>query len=260
MRDDPLSVLEAELVGAARRMAAGVGRPPVGVRRLRSSLGAVAAALAAAVALVVGAGAVVLLGHHGGSAGSGEPAQTTTEVGQPAPLLLERRVRALIGDDEASPAEMRLAQSVSQQAGFGGYSSFSSTTGAVTAPGGVRIELWELAARPTGKPPTNVLAAVVRGRVVGRVTAAQALTRGLVFVYGYTPSGTRVAVVVPNEVSRVRLRVPGGRSMLAAVHDNIAAFEVTGFRLVRITAGARIIWYEGNGRVPRLARRVPPLH
>jgi len=250
MLDDPLGALEAELVGAARRMAVELSPAPAGLRRLRLSLGAVAAALATALALVVGAGTVVLLGHHGGSRGTGKLAETTTTAVS-LPLALEGRIGALIGTADVGPADMARTQSVSRQLGFGRYSSFSSTAGEVKVPGGVRIELWELAARPSGKPAVDLLAAVVGGRVVARATAAQALARGLVFVYGYSASGTRVAVVVPDEVTRVRLLVPGTRPMLAAVHHNVAAFEVAGFRLVRIAAGARVVWYGRDGRVIR---------
>lgn len=247
MVDDPLGALGAELVGAARRMA--LGPTPVGVRRLRSSVGGVAAALAA---LIVGVGAVVLLGHGGGSGRTGGPSGTTSaEVAAPVPLTLEGRMNALIGTGDVGPAHTRPTQSVSWQLGFRGDSTFTSTAGAVVVSGGVRIELWELAARPSGKPPIDILAAVMGGRVIARARAPRVLGHGLVFVYGYTSAGARVAVVVPNDVVRVRLLVPGARSMLAAVHHNIAAFEVKGSRPVRITGGARVIWYGRKGEVIR---------
>jgi hypothetical protein len=95
----------------------------------------------------------------------------------------------------------------------------------------------------------------VGGDVVARAPAARVLARGLGFVYGYTASATRVAVVVPNDVMRVRLLVPGVRSTLAPVHRNVAAFEVESLRLVQITTRAHVIWY---GREGQVIRRIGP--
>jgi hypothetical protein len=58
MTDDPIAVLERELVGAARRRAGGPAR------RYRPTLNGIAAAVLVAVTVAVGAGALILLGGH----------------------------------------------------------------------------------------------------------------------------------------------------------------------------------------------------
>jgi hypothetical protein len=254
MRDDPLGALELELVAAARRRA-------LGTRGWwRPTVGGLTAAAAAMVALVVAVGAVVLLGHHGGSERTGGSTRTTT-IGtytgtyESVPLALEGRLSALIGTADVGPAHMRTTEAVMRQVLGPGDISATTTAGVVSLPGQVRVELWEVARRPNGEPQIDVLAAVVRGRVIARAPAARVLARGLVFVYGYTASATRVAVVVPNGVMRVRLSVSGVRSTLAPVHRNVAAFEVESFQLVQITTRARVIWY---GREGKVIRRVGP--
>jgi hypothetical protein len=258
MIDDPLTVLETELVAAARRQAGRATAPShsaldARTRGLRPSIGGAIAAVAAVAAAVIAVGAVALLGGH--SRGQAPAAQTHPATVGSVPLQIERTIGALIGNLSASPAGMRASQSVMSQLGLGRYASATYTTGSVTAPGGVRIVLWEVATRPAGQSEIDELAAVVRGRVVAKGPASQVSRRGLLLIYAYTNSATRVAVVVPNGVARVRLAVARLGSLVAGVHRNIAAFAVTGFRLVRIQSTSRITWYGRHGQV---LRRVAP--
>jgi hypothetical protein len=254
MRDDPLGALELELVAAGRRRALGAQRA-----WWRPTAGGLIAAAAAVAALVVAVGAVVLLGHHGGSGRAGGPAPTTTSISyESVPLELEGRFSALIGTADVGPANMLTTEAVMRQVLGSRDLSATTTAGVVSLPGQARVELWEVATRPSGEPAIDVLAAVVGRKVIARAPAARVLTRGLVFVYGRTASAMRVAVVVPNEVVRVRLLVPGVPSTLAPVHRNVAVFEVETSRLVPITTRAHIIWYSREGRVIRRIGPVSP--
>jgi hypothetical protein len=252
MRDDPLGALELELVAAGRRRALGAQRA-----WWRPTAGGVIAAVAAVAALVVAVGAVVLLGHHGGSGRAGGSGPRTTSISsESVPLELEGRLSAPIGTADVGPANMRTTEAVMRQVLGSRDLSATITAGVVSLPGQARVELWEVATRPSGEPATDVLAAVVGGKVIARGAAARVLTRGLVFVYGRTASAMRVAVVVPDEVVRVRLLVPGARSTLAPVHRNVAAFEVETSRLVPVTTRAHVIWY---GREGQVIRRIGPV-
>jgi hypothetical protein len=262
MVDDPLTVLETELVAAARRQA---GRASARshsaldarTRGLRPSIGGAIATVAAVAAAAIAVGAVVLLGGH--SREQAPAAQTHTATASSVPLQIERSISALIGNLSASPAGMRASEAVMSQLGLGRYTTATYTTGAVTAPGRVKIVLWEVATQPAGQSEVDVLAAVVRGRVLAQAPASQVSRRGLLLIYGYTKFATRVAVIVPNRVARVRLTVARLGSLVAGVHRNIAAFAVNGFGLVRIQSMSRITWYSRNGQVLRRVAASGPL-
>jgi hypothetical protein len=177
-------------------------------------------------------------------------------MGGSSALTLEGSFHALIGTvADGSPAGAELTQSVFRQLRLGRYPREAFTAGAVTVPGDVRIELWEVAALGAVGADHDQLVAVVAGRVIARAPAPQVRSRGLLLAYGQSSSDTRVAVVVPNRVARVGLSVSGGPSMLAPVHRNMAAFDVPGFRLVRILGGSEVVWYAPNGRV---LKRISP--
>jgi hypothetical protein len=246
MYDDPIGALEAELVAAARRRSAAAHGG-----RWRPTAGGVIAAAAAVLAAVVAVGAVALLGRHGGGAGrSGAPAHTYTATAKATPgtLHIERFVSSLLGE----PPSLALSTSVEHQLGLNRYNASEFVTGVVTVPGGVRIRLWEFGVKPAHAASIDELVATVSGRVVARATAAQIRRRGLLLVYGYTSSGSRVAVLVPNDVAAVRLKPP---RELAFVHHNLATFRLHGFRLVRSLGGAEIVWY---GRHEHVLQRIGP--
>jgi hypothetical protein len=204
-------------------------------------------AAAASVAVLVAVGAVALLGRHDGRSSA---AQTRTAVAEanPGTLHIQRYVSALLGGTP-SPA---LSAGVERQLGLDRYNASEFVTGVVRVQGGVRIRLWEFGVKPARGARIDELAATVDGRVIARATAAQIRRRGLLLVYGYTSSGSRVAVLVPNDVAAVRLKPP---RELAFVHHNLATFRLHGFRLVRILGGTQIVWY---GRHGKLLQRIGP--
>jgi hypothetical protein len=235
MYDDPLAVLEAQLVAAARRRAASARRG------WRPSFGAALTAAAASVAVLVAVGAVALLGRHDGRSSA---AQTRTAVAEanPGTLHIQRYVSALLGGTP-SPA---LSAGVERQLGLDRYNASEFVTGVVRVQGGVRIRLWEFGVKPARGARIDELAATVDGRVIARASAAQVRRRGLSLIYAGPASGLRLAVVVPNQVVAVGL---SRAHALAPVYHNVATFHLRTARPLAALGGLTLVWYGPNGRI-----------
>ncbi len=255
MSDDPLAVLERELVGAARRHAAGppdAAPCPAHPPRLRHRLARLTApALAAAVLLPVLAVVAALTltsgrshqARTGGRASSGErltlrgelavlrrpqrPSDRVNTVQSTAAATVERPLlrRVLVHPAGTAPVAVELVVSVAARPGAPQrLSTF------VTYPGGAGAE--EL----TVSTP---------------VTAAQLRAEGIATAEGRDS----VAVVVPDGVARVVFAGDGAAATSVRPRDNVAALAAPGGSADAYLAHMTMRWYDARGR---LIRRVGP--
>jgi hypothetical protein len=268
MRDDPLTALEVELVGAARRRAvpaAASARTPAAGSftarrraqlRWRPALGHIGLAAAVLVAVLVAIGAVALIGANNrrvAPAATQATGTATASIG-PSSFPARRSISALNYMSRKAPNDNLRFNSIVAQLGLNGYRSAGSTNGnPLMVPGGATITLWDVEAHSSGRPSVDLIAAVAGGRVIARGPSAAVVARGLIGVYGYSSTGVRLVVVVPNKVARVKLSVPGHASLTAIVHHNLATYLVRGQRLVQPIATSYTTWYGRSGKVLRIA-------
>jgi hypothetical protein len=250
MSDDPLAVLEAELLGAARRMAAGRS-----ATRRRLNLAVPALAALAAVAGVVAVGAVLLLAGH---------RRVHAEVAQPSLALrtAEQRVAgqfAVLRRPQQSPA---VAASTMRQIRTVVGELFTPPAAIramlvrriVTAPVPIRVYVAVAEGRGPRGRPEGLIALYAPGGQASAAPAAGVSRRGLIAADGTDRIGTSLAVVVPDGVAKVGLNLPGVIPSSGAVRDNVAQFHAPGFDIGRIVGAARMTWYGPAGNV---IRRVP---
>ncbi len=260
MADDPLITLERELLAAAGRQSATLGG-----RHWRTSFGGMLTVAAALLAAIVAAGAALLLGGHAGHGGrvgarpGTGPTRTDASTHAPVPLAIEPSVYALVDQhpgNGAGPMQptFRQVDGVARQLGFARYNTFAYTSNTLTVPGGLKLSLWEIAVKPAGRPEQDVIAAVINGYVIAKRTAAQMADRGLTVLYG-NAGPPRIAVIVPNQVHAVSIASSRVVPARATVHDNLAAFRITGTAAVGPSILSRITWYGRDGRVLALVNR-----
>jgi hypothetical protein len=235
-----MSVLEQELLGAARRRA---GLASGGRRRLPSASGTVVAMLAGVAVVVVVVAVVVLSGGHNPGAtppvasGSAVERRLIGELGilrrpqHPPPVspATMRRVRA--GASELFVPRAPVARMIVRRV--------------VTAPPRERLLVVFAAARgAAGRRPQQLLAVYAHGQASAE-PAATVMRRGMIALERSDAGGTSVAVVVPDGVARVRLDIRPGvvTPSSATVRDNVAQFHVIGLRIGAIAADAGMTWY-----------------
>src|ERR1700733_14309771 len=134
MADDPLVTLERELVAAARRQTAALGG-----RHWRGPLWGGVAGAAALLAPAVAAGAALLLGGHGGRAGTrpgAGPPRTDSGTYTATPLTIESSVYALVDQHPGNGAgpvrpTSRQVDGVARQLGFARYKALTYTDNTV---------------------------------------------------------------------------------------------------------------------------------
>jgi hypothetical protein len=281
--DDPIALLERELVSAARRRAAAGPVPAVlpwpRARRRRIRAGDALSAAAAAGAVVVALAALALLGGGGG----GHPASTAAATPRDkliATLAVLRRpqTRADLTLPELSRA--RTPHAVFQP--LLGTPDRPLIRLATTAPWGAKV--YVVPFRPlargrvrsgwTAYAPLNARAAqretiTVFGGPGGRGETMRGLTaqdiaqgRGVVDEAGSGPTrhSIRFLVVVPDGVAKVTVvfaqpPVPGANTIESvdtrAAHGNVAAFQELG------TQPARPWLMTWESRTGKVIKRIP---
>jgi hypothetical protein len=236
--DDPILLLERELVDAARRRTAPPpvrrGRPHPAGHHLGSAL-----AIAASVIAVVAVGAAVLLtgrtpaSRPGASRSRGAPyglsvlARPQTAADRdPATLRQISRLRASAGRFVPDPQLMRLA---------------------AVAPWGQRIVLV-----PFHVLGSDQLMVFVGGPLWGAAPVASIATHGIQAVVPLSgAAATGIVEVVPNGVATVSFAAPEVKTVTAPVSGNVAAFALPTSKRVGLTGTAIVTWYSPSGRVIR---------
>ncbi len=272
MSDDPVMLLERELLGAARRRATDEGEPPappgpparVPPRRL-PRLGLVAAVLAAlipvaaviaAVALLSGrapgrsaahAGApslVRLLGVFRGSYGEAQPSvrhellRFVTGAEPGASIVRVRRLEVPLYERDRQPNIIVFDLLLIRTAA--GRQQLAVTT----APSHPARSLGPNIATPIYFGPRPFPTAAT---VAGRGVEAPIRTN--------TVSGSILIEVVPDGVSSVSLAAPEQSPLRVPVTHNVAAFDVRGMLFAETGGQATFTWYGAHGRI---IRRVAP--
>jgi hypothetical protein len=246
MHDDPIAVLERELVEAARRRADGRGSS----RPFRDGqiIGGLATGAVLAVALVIAAGALVLLGrpHRAGrptSAISGRE-QLARDIG----ALRRRQTSA----DLHSPAIARLLSTYSPSREpwdrWGAPDRPLVRRGAVT-PWGQGVFL--VPVKPAGDRGQEGLLVATAGFRDCCATAADMRKWGFVMNAGQATSRSigeakaveRFVAVVPDSVAKVQLG-----HLVMPVHDNVAATQASGNS---VGATPVMFWFGPDGDVIR---------
>ncbi|MGH2915914.1 MAG: hypothetical protein ACRDMX_13100 [Solirubrobacteraceae bacterium] len=282
MIDDPIVLLERELVGAARRRAA------VAPAHRRSAAAAVALSAAAAIAVAVVAAALVGLGGHATPGTVGQ--RGVVRPGGGTSTTLDRRLLTILG--VMRRPQTVLDRRILRQSGLPngpvtpltGTVVASSARLATIAPWGSHV-LLALVNAPTPAQLAHLPRAfrhaahagltlwVDHGGGGGADTASMVQAgkewsldgAGRSFAGGSTAA--RFYVVVPDGVARVAFYLPArrvsasgptyshGLTVTAQVHDNIAAVEI--HRDV-CCAPPLMTWYAADGRViKRIGRRRP---
>jgi hypothetical protein len=280
MSDDPIEVLERELVDAARRRSSGRDR------RRRVSLGGLAAAIMVAVTLAVAAGALILLGGHKRSTASGavpgrqqlidtlgvlRRPQTPADLNSPAIVRFLQRYRGghappdLAAQGTPDIPLIRRATVTPWGAGVFLIPMKPASAQAIAdlrrqSPGfpagfferpGLRGERLEVQVG-FGGGCCSTAADIEAGYELTTEGAGRAFAGG--------STGSRLTLIVPDGVARVVFVIPrqsrGGspgapiypRSLKVGVpvHNNVAAVQVN-----RECCGGQLamIWYGSNGRV-----------
>lgn len=261
MRDDPIALLERELLDAAHRRAVPVDEPdasshePRGPRphasrpaRRRSSLGAFAAVVMAGLALVVMFGA--LTSPHGHKA----PVRSVSA--RPATAPGRRQLIDILGvlRRPQTPADLRppWGPRGSWVPPSWGRVDLSLIRRATTTPWGVPV--FVIPVKPSPGTSAGAEAVVLDAGSGGGccATASDVATygdmttegAGRAFAGGSTK--TRFTTLVPDGVAAVEFVLP--RPVTVAVHDNVAAVQVN---QGCCTGGIPMIWKGADGHVIR---------
>jgi hypothetical protein len=282
MVEDPIELLERELVAAAERRAsaaalapapaarstgaAGAGGHGRSLRRARHRLGLAAGVLAVLVPLAIALGALALL--RGGGTGARRHAASSAAVPSLTQILGVLR-RPQVGPRVPPPLAAAIGKAVRMRGLTLERRLIRGVPVSARSPRARPTELWStraelVVARGRGSSllavfdaPTGWFADVPPPAYLGQFETARELERsGLVAVVrSSTLSGSAVIVVVPDGVARVAFTVPGQRPLTALVHENLAGFLVAGVRFVEHPNDYRMTWYAAGGRV---IRRVGP--
>ena len=283
VHDDPIAVLERELVHAARRLGAGeeTNSLPGAGRTPRRSRGAVAVLLSTAAVIAIVLGAVVALGGHR------RPAPTSVPA---APAASPRQLVDILGvlrrPQNAADRRAALLSLYTRGLAFVGTPDAALMRYATTTPWGEQLylvpmnppsaqEIARLARRAPGS--RNQLLRMLRDRTetlmvlsaegaggagdAAGIKNGQGIgTEGAGRSFAGGSTATRITVVVPDGVAKVRFVFPRqpspaqpgaptyahSLSVVARVHGNIAAVQVD--RDVTIGRFA-MIWYGPSGRI-----------
>lgn len=256
MSDDPIAVLERELVAAASRQAAPASRPPApGRRRGFTNLRAAATAAAVLVPVLIVAAALMLTGapQRSGQAGSsGRP----TLTGVLAVLRRPQRPSDLMGVKVSSVAgspnqvQRKLLRRVLVRFGTGAVVPVQLVVTRPRPGAALRLATAASVSQASGGESSSIIFFSV-----GQ-TAAQLVRRGMVTgVSGGTGHGIDVVVIVPDGVVRVVYASSGGVTRAATVQDNAAGLLLPS---ARFFSHASITWYGSGGRViARVAPQAP---
>jgi len=266
VHDDPIALLERELVDAARRRAVAVdehegsSHEPRGPwpsvprpARRRSSLGAVAAVVLPGVAVVVALGALVVL--HGGKTPA--PVARAHAAAVPGRQQLIDSLGVLRRSQ--TPADLRILSQLTPPPSFFGTPDRSLIRFATTTPWGERLYFVPLSARTAGRRVEQLSIFSTQGgggaSTAAEIEAGQEIgTEG-----GGGIRGTRITVVVPDGVARVAFVLPRQPSpgqygapiyphsltATAAVHGNVAAVQIDRQSGIPFP----MIWYAADGQV-----------
>jgi hypothetical protein len=240
--DDPIALLERELVGAARRRAAAVPVPEVlpwpRARRRRIRVGDALSAAAAAGAVIVALAVLVLLGGGGG----GHPAFTATATHRdPLTATLAVLRRPQTGQDRRGLAQSGVLR-LPGSALAGGRVDVASARVAATTSWGSAVLLFRTVPRATavtaGSVGTGRLALAADHRMMccatrQRVEAGRAWLMTGIGRQGGRATPARFYLVVPDGVTRVLVLFGEGASRssvgaVVTVHGNLAALSLNG--------------------------------
>ncbi len=279
MRDDPIALLERELLDAAHRRAVPIDEPSHEPRgpwphasrpaRRRSSLGAFAAVALSGAAMAVALGA--LLSLHGRSA------PTPTRPSAAARPSSRQQLIDILGvlRRPQTPADLRILSQLTPPPPFFGTPDRSLIRFATTTPWGERLYFVPMTARRARRQVERLSVFSTQGgggaSTATQIEAGQEIgTEG-----GGGIRGTRVTVVVPDGVARVAFVLPRqpqpgqfgapvyrhSLTVPVAVHGNVAAVQIDRQSGIPFP----MIWYGADGhvvkRIGNLAgvnRVVPP--
>ncbi|HET6866338.1 MAG TPA: hypothetical protein VFH80_10455 [Solirubrobacteraceae bacterium] len=262
MRDDPITLLERELVDAARRRAMVVDEPSHEPRgpwpalrpaRRRSSLGAFAAVVLSGLAVVVALGALVSL--HGRSASPARP----TASAKPSSRQQLIDILGVLRRPQV-PADLRILSQVTHLPQFVGTPDRALTRFATTTPWGEKLYFVPMRAVMAGRHVEQLSVFSLQGGGGAGTAASIDAGEGIGTQGGGGIPGTRVTLVVPDGVARVafvlpRQPFPGqygapiyphSLTVTAAARDNVVAV-----RIDRNVPGVQfpMIWYAADGHV-----------
>lgn len=267
MRDDPITLLERELVDAARRRAVvldereGSSHEPRGPwpalrpARRRSSLGALGAVAASALAVVVALGAVVALHGRTSSSPPRPPAHATSSSSRQQLIDILGVLRR-----PQTPADLRILSQLTPPPPFFGTPDRSLIRFATTTPWGEKLYFVPTTEGTAGRQAERLSEFSTQGGGGGgtaaRIEAGQEIgTEG-----GGGIRGTRVTVVVPDGVAKVAFVLPRqpnpeqygapvyshSLAVTVPVHDNVVAVQIDR----SIPAGPLpMIWSAADGHV-----------
>jgi len=244
MNDDPIALLERELVEAARRRAASHrSRPPFGLGRI---VGGLAIAAVLAVTLVIAAGALVLLGGHRQAASPTGAVSGRQQLVDVVAVLRRPQTSA----DLHSPAIARLLSTYHGRLEPGwGAPDRPLIRRAIMTPWGQGVFL--IPVKPAGGRGQEGLAWATGGFIDCCATAADVKRFGEVNNAGQVNGRTgrrggaidRFVAGVPDGVAKVQLG-----QLVMPVHANVAAAQANG-NLVGATPV--MLWFGPDGNVIR---------
>jgi hypothetical protein len=264
--DDPIDLLERELVAAARRAAPPApARAPGAMGRtwLRTRGSVRRGALVAAVLIPVIAVAAIALLLRSGS-GPPEPSTGAADVSPQAVLAVLRRPgTAPTGEDlgviertaravrnPSVTVQRRLLRRVPVRVAPAATDQLDLAV--------VRTDrgrpLIGLNISPSSEPSgTSVMFAYATHVDQAYATVGQLRSRGVSTWLGEGPGNTQdLAVLVPDGVARVRLAAPGHPT--ATVHDNVAGFRLADTSPEALSRPLAMTWSDAAGRVVRRVR------
>ena len=246
MNDDPIALLERELVEAARRRAdSRPSRRPFGHGRI---IGGLAAGAVLAVTLVITGGALILLGGYHRAVSSSRAVSGRQQLVDVIRALRRPQTSA----DLHSPAVARLLSRYNPSRepwDSWGAPDLRLIRRATVTPWGEGVFL--IPVKPTSARRQEGLLWATPGFMDCCATAADMRTQGFVNNAGQATGRTvgrgkaldRFIAVVPDGVAKVQLR-----HLVMPVHDNVAAAQANG-KLVGATPV--MFWFGPDGEVIR---------
>jgi hypothetical protein len=263
VRDDPIALLERELLDAAHRRAVPMDEPSHEPRgpwphasrpaRRRSSLGAFAAVALAGAAVAVALGALVSL--HGRSAST---PNRPSAAAQPSSRQQLIDILGVLRRPQ-TPADLRILSQLTPPPPFFGTPDRSLIRFATTTPWGERLYFVPTTARRAGKRIEQLSEFSTQGGGGAGTPASIEAGQEIGTEGGGGIRGTRVTLVVPDGVAKVefvlpRQPIPGqygapiyphSLAVTTAVHGNVAAVQVDRQSGIPFP----MIWYGADGHV-----------